>query len=280
MQRAPVRHPRLLLPPFLAALAGGIVVWRARHMAPYRPRLERVSLTLPNGHAGLAGMRIGFVTDTHMSPAFRPEHLRHAVSLLAAERPDLMLFGGDYASETTRFARDAAPILAELAAASPLGGYAVLGNHDEQLGAGKVAAALTAAGIDVLRNEARSISDEGGTLWLVGLDDALAENHALTEAFTAVPDGAAALALWHEADWAEEAASCGAFAQLSGHTHGGQVRIPFLGALALPPGGRRFDAGLYWVHGMALYVSRGVGVYRPPVRFRCPPEVTLITLKT
>lgn len=262
----------------LTALAGGVTLWRARHVAPYRPRLERISLPVPPRHPALVGLRIGFVTDTHISPAFRPHHLRHAVSLIAAERPDLMLFGGDYASETTRFARDAAPILGELAVAAPLGGYAVLGNHDEQLDGEKVAAALTAAGIRVLRNEAVPICHGGATLWLVGLDDALAANHALSRAFANVPEDAAALALWHEADWAEETARCGAFAQLSGHTHGGQVRLPGLGALALPPGGRRFDAGFFTVEDMTLYVSRGAGVYRPPLRFRCPPEVTLVTL--
>lgn len=263
----------------IAALTGSIMLWRARHAAPYRPRVDRMSLKVPRGHEGLAGMTIGFVTDTHISPAYRPDHLRHAVSLLAAERPDLMLFGGDYASETTRFAYEAAPILGKLAASAPLGGFAVLGNHDEQLGAVKVAAALEKAGITVLRNESRSICYGGDSLWLVGLDDALAEKHEVPKAFAAVPAGAAALALWHEADWAEEAACQGAFAQISGHTHGGQIRTPVFGALALPPGGRRFDAGSYDVAGMTLYVSRGVGVYRPPLRFRCPPELTLITLK-
>ncbi len=262
----------------VASLAGTIALWRARHVAPYRPRLERINLQVPAGHEGLAGLTIGFVTDTHISPAYRPLHLRHAVSRLAAARPDLLLFGGDYASETTRFAYEAAPILGALAAAAPLGGYAVLGNHDEQLGAEKVAGSLTSAGITVLRNDACPICYGGDTLWLVGLDDALAAKHALAKAFVNVPQPAASLALWHEADWAEEAASYGAFAQLSGHTHGGQIRLPFAGALVLPPGGRRFDAGFSDIMGMRLYISRGVGVYRPAVRFRCPPELTLITL--
>lgn len=254
------------------------VLWRARHVAPYRPRLERISLNLPPEHAALDGMRLGFITDTHVSPAFRSPRLRQAVALLAAAHPDVVLYGGDYASEATRFAGEAAPILGELAASCPLGGYAVLGNHDEQLGAEKVRTAFTAAGIPMLRNEGRPLSYGEATLWLVGIDDALAGHHDLARAFGSVPTGAPVLALWHEADWAEDAARHGAFAQLSGHTHGGQIRLPVAGAVALPPGGRRFDAGLVGVGRMTLYVSRGVGVYRPPIRFRCPPEVTLITL--
>jgi predicted MPP superfamily phosphohydrolase len=70
----------------------------------------------------------------------------------------------------------------------------------------------------------------------------------------------------------------GAFLQLSGHSHGGQVRLPILGTIAAPAGGRRFVAGLNFATGMPVYTTRGVGVYRPPVRFRCAPEITLVTL--
>ncbi len=88
------------------------------------------------------------------------------------------------------------------------------------------------------------------------------------------------IALWHEADFAEDAAQLGAFAQLSGHTHGGQVRLPVVGSIWLPPDGRRRDIGLYNVQGMPVYISRGLGVYRPPVRLLAPPEVTLVTLRS
>jgi predicted MPP superfamily phosphohydrolase len=273
------RRQGLVLWPIAALVSAIVVLWNARHVAPYRPKLERIYLTVPPEHAALEGMTLGFITDTHISPAFRPAHLRRAVALLAEARPDVVLFGGDYASETTRFAGDAARVLGDVAACSPLGGYAVLGNHDEQLDSDKVVAAFEQSGIPMLRNEARPLVHNGARLWIVGLDDALAGHNDPARAFRDVPRGAASIVVWHEPDWAEEAACYGPFAQLSGHTHGGQIRLPFVSALALPPGGRRYDAGFFNVDGMRLYISRGVGVYRPPIRFRCPPELTLITLR-
>jgi predicted MPP superfamily phosphohydrolase len=86
------------------------------------------------------------------------------------------------------------------------------------------------------------------------------------------------LALWHEPDYAEASAELGAFAQLSGHSHGGQVRLPGIGPLVLPLGGARYVMGLNDANGMPVYTTRGVGVYLPPLRFNCPPEVTLVTL--
>ncbi|MEJ7761194.1 MAG: metallophosphoesterase [Thermomicrobiales bacterium] len=262
----------------IAAVIGVTLAWRGRHVTPYRPRLERLDVPVPADHTALAGMRIAFVTDTHMSPFFSQANLRDAIAPLRQERLDLVLLGGDYASETVRYIDRAMPVLDELAGWARLGIFGVLGNHDEQLGSHKVIGAFDAHAIPLLRNEARAIPFGGSTLWLVGIDDALVNHHDPDAAFRDVPPGAASLALWHEPDWAEEAAGRGAFLQLSGHTHGGQIRLPGKGALALPPGGRRYEMGSYQIGPMTLYVSRGAGTYRPPLRFRCPPEITLITL--
>ena len=262
----------------LVGAAGTGLAWRARHVVPYRPRLERIDVPVPFGHAGLVGMRLAFVADMHMSPFFSQANLRDAVALLDGEPFDLALLGGDYASETVRYIDRGMPVLDDFVAWARVGAFGVLGNHDEQLGSDKVIAAFDAHGIPLLRNEARPVAFGGDALWVVGIDDALANHHDPATAFRGVPPGAASLVLWHEPDWAQEAAECGAFLQLSGHTHGGQIRLPGKGALALPPGGRRYEMGRYSIGAMTLYVSRGVGTYRPPARFRCPPEVTLITL--
>jgi predicted MPP superfamily phosphohydrolase len=262
----------------LAALAGSFVVWHSRTRAPYQPRLERVTLPLPCGYEGLAGLRIAFVSDTHVGPTFSPDDLKGNLAALFAERLDLVLLGGDFASESPRYATGAAAVLGELAARASLGGFAVLGNHDYAVSRAKIAAALTEAGVRVLRNEAVEVSAGRGSLWVVGIDDALLGKPDPEAAFAPVPAGAAALALWHEPDWAADAAARGAFAQLSGHSHGGQIRFPVVGPLVLPPGGRRYVIGDYLVDGMPLHVSRGVGVYKPPLRFRCPPELTLVEL--
>ncbi|MDQ3694981.1 MAG: metallophosphoesterase [Chloroflexota bacterium] len=263
------------------SIAAGVAVAvsvLARYRLPYRPVLEQVQIPVPRGHEGLAGLRIGLITDTHIGPFIGPKDVYRAGSLLALTNPDLMLFGGDFISESPRYARPAAAVLGRLAATAPLGGIAVLGNHDISTGHGTIVNALVHNGIRVLRNEAIQIAAPGGELWIAGIDETILGTADLDAAFARIPPESAVLVLWHEPDYAKLASAKGAFAQLSGHTHGGQVRLPAVGPLVLPPGGRRFPSGLYHVGPMALYTARGVGVYRPPVRLNCPPEVTLVTL--
>jgi predicted MPP superfamily phosphohydrolase len=200
--------------------------------------------------------------------------------MLSQEAPDLVLLGGDFISESPRFARDAAAALGELATMAPLGCLAVLGNHDISTDRPRITALLEDQGIRVLCNEAVHVETAGGPLWIAGIDETILGRPDVDATFAAIPSGAAVIALWHEPDNAEQASAAGAFAQLSGHSHGGQIRLPGVGPLVLPPGGRRFPAGHYALNGLHLYTSRGVGVYRPPVRLFCPPEVTIVTLTT
>jgi predicted MPP superfamily phosphohydrolase len=263
-----------------AAGAAGAIGYDAYAVEPFAPTLERVAVPLPVGHEDLAGLTIGFVADTHVGPHVSGDDVALALSLLGRAQPDLVLLGGDYLSASPRYATVAADVLAPLVRAAPLGGYAVLGNHDcgEVGRADRVTAALAAVGIPVLRN-ARAVVDTGrGDLWIAGVDEAIMARADPAAAFAKIPAGAAVLALWHEPDFAARCARLGAFAQLSGHSHGGQVRLPGLGPLFLPRGGRRFVQGLNDAEGMPIYTSRGVGVFLPPVRLNCPPEVTLVTL--
>ncbi|MGH2558017.1 MAG: metallophosphoesterase [Thermomicrobiales bacterium] len=257
---------------------GAVVAYRARYVNPYAPRLERVALTLPRGHDGLAGFTIGFVTDTHAGPFIAAEDVARACDLLTPECPDLILLGGDYISESPRHIHDVVPMLGKLVNTAPCGGYAVLGNHDLSVSGEKVMRALAAARIQGLRNQAVAVETGRGTLWVAGIDDTLIGTPDVAGTFAQVPSGAAVLALWHEPEFAEQTAAHGAFAQLSGHSHGGQVRLPVLGPVGLPADGRRHVIGLSDAAGMPVYTSRGVGVYRPPARLNCPPEVTLVTL--
>jgi predicted MPP superfamily phosphohydrolase len=251
----------------------------ARYRQPYRPVLERLDVPLPAAHGSLAGLRIGFLTDTHVGPFFAPCDLECAVSLLLTASPDLVLLGGDYISESPRYAEPTAAVLGRLHAA-PLGCLAVLGNHDISTDAAKVTAALEAVGVRVLRNQAVPVETPSGTIWIAGIDETILGDADVAKSFAPIPEDAPVIALWHEPDGAADAAANGAFLQLSGHSHGGQIRLPMLGPLALPPGGRIYPAGRYQVGSLTLYTSRGAGVYRPAVRFNCSPEVTIVTLTT
>jgi uncharacterized protein len=267
-----------------AVIAAGAVVSiagvgrRARHEAPYRPVLERVDIRVPASIATPPRLRIGFVADTHLGSVIRAADIDRALDLLLAAEPDLLLFGGDYVSESPRHISDAAAVLGNVANTTRFGSLAVLGNHDHANGAGRMTAALEKRGVRMLRNESARIGDDTGELWLAGIDDALLASADPQRAFASVPSGARAIALWHEPGWADQVVKYGAYLQLSGHSHGGQIRMPIIGPIAAPAGGRRFAKGLNFVAGMPIYTTRGVGVYRPPVRFRCPPEVTLVTL--
>ncbi len=262
----------------LGTLAAATTLVHARSRAPYRPRLERLSIPMPRGKIGLTGLRIGFFTDPHFGPLMTPGDVEPALSVLFSEDPHLLLLGGDLICDSPRHAPGAATLLGEYGALAPLGALAVLGNHDISNDAHRLSRLLERADIRVLRNDAVSVPYGAEQFWIVGIDDALLGRPDPDLAFSNVPPGAAPLVLWHEPDWAEETANRGGFLQLSGHSHGGQVRLPLVGAVATPSGGRRFVTGLNWINGMPIYTSRGVGIYRPPVRFRCPPEVTLITL--
>ena len=260
------------------AIAAAAVAHHARDTAPYSPRLEQVEIRVPPGVGTPARLRVGFIADTHIGPVIRPSDVDRALALLLSAEPDLLLFGGDYVSESPRHIADAAELLGSAARATRLGGIAVLGNHDYANGAVRVTAEFEKNGIQVLCNAAAHVVDESGEIWIAGIDDTMLGSPDLQRSFAKVPADTRALALWHESDWAETVVPYGAFLQLSGHSHGGQVRLPVMGTIAAPPGGRRFVAGPSYAAGMPVYTTRGVGVYRPPVRFRCPPEVTLLTL--
>jgi predicted MPP superfamily phosphohydrolase len=253
-------------------------IYQARYVNPYSPQLERLDLAVPAGSEGLAGMKIGFITDTHVGPFVETGDLYRALDLIRAESPDLILLGGDYISESPRYAPETAAAIADLLSDAPLGGYGVIGNHDLSVSRTRVQEALVTVGIPVLRNQTTVVTYGGAHLAIAGIDETLLGDPRPVETIAQAPAGVPVLALWHEPEFAEQAAAAGAFAQLSGHTHGGQIRLPGIGPVGLPVHGKRHVIGRGIADGMPIYTSRGVGVYRPPARFNCPPEVTLVTL--
>ncbi len=162
---------------------------------------------------------------------------------------------------------------------APMGRFAVLGNHDAVSDSRKIVSDLQAHDIPVLQN--RSVPFERGKarIWLAGVDDALDGMPDLGQALDKVPPGEATVLLAHEPDFADEASLSKVDLQLSGHSHGGQIWIPGIGAPWLPSLGRKYPRGLYKVGNLTLYTNIGIGTIRAPVRINCPPEITLITLR-
>jgi uncharacterized protein len=157
--------------------------------------------------------------------------------------------------------------------------WAVLGNHDIGSDTERIVHALTNAGIPVLRNQSVAIEKDGARFWLSGIDDALDGAPSLDASLRGVPSDEATILLAHEPDYADFAAHYPIDLQLSGHSHGGQVKLPFLRPLYLPDLAKKYIAGLFQVDGLTLYTNRGIGTVGLPVRFNCPPEITLVTVR-
>lgn len=258
-------------------LGGGYGVY----IEPRWLRLAQADLVVPNLPPALDGLRIAQLSDLHLLPYVRAEHIRRAVALANSRQPDLIVLTGDYADELG--ALQVLPgLLRELRA--PLGVYAVLGNHDMWLGENEVLAALRAGGTVPLDNRGVVLEYRGAALYLAGLADGFSGTPDLHAALADLPANTPCIVLAHEPDQADQVAQDGrVHVQLSGHSHGGQVRLPWLGAPVLPPMAQRYPEGLYRVGSMWLYTTRGVGLigppFGPPVRFNCRPEVALLTLR-
>lgn len=250
----------------------------ARFVHPFRPRITHTLIPLPRSHKHLDGLSLAFVTDTHVGPSFPARALEPVIQILRRAKPDIVLFGGDYISESPRYLAEAQGPMADMAATARIGAWGVLGNHDIANIRGRVLESFSSTGITFLNNEATEIHTPQGSFWLVGIDDSLLGRAEPETAFRDVPVDALSIALWHEPDHAEKIEPFGPLLILSGHSHGGQVRLPFIGPIAAPKLGREYPSGRYDIGSTTLFVSNGIGIYRPPIRFNCPPEVVIVRL--
>jgi hypothetical protein len=275
-------------------LAGGAsVVAYGAAVAPFHPVLERVTIAIPDLPPAFDGFRIVQLSDLHVQPAFPAERLAPALARARAARPDLIVATGDYVNDRAgRTARPAdaaeyadsmercAAAFGSLRGAASCGIFASFGNHDFRYPRDPPRALWEAAGVTPLLDEVAPIERGGERLWLAGLRSFLMRPVAPGPVLARTPAKATRIVLWHEPDRADEVNALGGALQLSGHTHGGQVRLPGQrGAFVLPPGGKRFPSGRFRCGEMTLYVSRGVGLLPPMIRLNCPPEVTLLTLR-
>ena len=238
-----------------------------------RHDIGMTSATLPVSGLppALDGLRISLITDIHHSRIVPAADVIQAIELAMSARPDLIVLGGDYVTFGDRaFVGPVAELLGSLQA--PHGVFAVLGNHDDDR---DMPAALTGKGFVVLKDQQTQLSIRGETLTLAGIRfwTRRAENIAR------VLKGAEGtlLLLAHDPRRLVEAASLKVPAVLSGHTHGGQIVLPGVGAIAR----RSFPvwSGLGQQDDTSIFVSRGVGTIYVPVRINCPPEVALLTLR-
>ena len=264
----------------LLSATGAHALW----LEPHHPVAEHVEIRLSRLPDSFHGFRIAQITDIHFGPYMGKSGVEEAVRIARSFRPDLLTLTGDFVSPPfgqpvgPAGAQHAEPCADALASWKGVPMVAILGNHDHWNGPDIVAGALVDRGIRVLRNESFAIERGHDRLWISGVDDVLEKQDDLPKTLAAVPEKEATVLLAHEPDFAEDVAGFPVDLQLSGHSHGGQVRIPGLGPIVLPELARKYHTGLNRVGRLQVYTSRGLGVINPPVRLNCPPEVTLLTL--
>lgn len=263
-----------------AALAAD-TIWRE----PNHPVLVRRDIKFRRWPEHLEGFTIAFLSDFHYDATFSIHPITTAINIVNSLNADLVVLTGDFVSmpmlsfngkSAARNAEPCAKLLGQLRARHGL--WAVMGNHDYYTDSDHVTAVLRSEGINVLANESAAIEQNGARFWLSGVNDVLSGTANLERTLERVPHDEATILLAHEPDFANEASRYPIDLQLSGHSHGGQVRFPLVGPLYLPDLAKQYVLGQYQIGSLTLYTNPGIGTVGLPVRLNCPPEITLLRI--
>ena len=243
--------------------------------------LHETAIELPAWPASLSGLRVAVIADLHAGgPQIDADRIERIVDAVNGARPDLVALVGDYIDTEVALNEWISPeaIAARLARlASPLGTYAVLGNHDWSHVGPRMGRALREAGIELLENRAVRV-DASATFWVAGLGDLMKRTADLEGTLAQIPDGEPTLLLSHNPDVFPRVPASVALT-LAGHTHGAQVDLPILRDVLTPSRfGARYTGGHIQEGDRQLYVSDGIGTSRLPIRFRAKPELPVLEL--
>ena len=258
-------------------------VWAA-WWEPHRFRMREVPLELPDWPPELSGLRVALLADLHVgSPYNGLDKLREIVRRTNEAHPDLVCLLGDYVKGRIPghwvSPEEMAQELAHLQA--PMGVFAVLGNHDHWSGSARmVTRAFRQAGITVLNDQAQRLTFHGSELWIGGITDYRTGPHNVRGTLQQVTDSAPVILITHNPDIFPEVPARVSLV-LAGHTHGGQVVFPLIGALVVPSKyGSRYLKGHIEEFGKHLFVTTGTGMSYLPLRFLVPPEVPILTIRS
>jgi predicted MPP superfamily phosphohydrolase len=280
--RTPRWGKRLRVSLDVSILLLGVLLFWAFLIEPNRLVVHQETIELNNWPQQLNCLRVAVLADLHAGAPFIDERkLRLIVQRTNELHPDLIVILGDYMTgngwvRKTMEPEVFGPILKDLHA--PLGVYSVLGNHDAWYGQRKVRAGLEQNGIKVLENDVVQLDARGTSLWLAGLADLWTRPQNIEETMKKVPEGAPVIALTHNPDIFPRIPQRVPL-MLAGHTHGGQVRFPFIGSFVHSSRvGERYELGEVFENNHHLFVTTGIGTSILPVRFGVPPEIVLLTL--
>ena len=247
--------------------------------------VRHLQIHLPHLPAPFAGTKIAFLSDFHHSQVVPRSYLEKVVATANSHDADYIVLGGDYVTagwkyplfHGNRYIKPCFEILAKLRARA--GRFAVTGNHDTAAGLGEINSAMAAAGIENLSNRGVWLERNGTRLRLCGVGDLMTQSHNLPAALGDASTRDAVILVTHNPDYAEHLNDPRVGLMLSGHTHGGQVVLPFVGAPVNPVRyGQKYLYGLVQAPHTQVYVTRGIGVLPIPIRVNCPPEIAVLTL--
>ncbi|PFP29800.1 metallophosphoesterase [Bacillus sp. AFS073361] len=266
----------------LGLSSGGFLY--ANRIEPSLLDIQELQIKHPLIPKSFDGIKLVQFSDTHLGFQYSLHQFTKLAKKINSLQPDIILFTGDLMDEPNQYTEinKLMPILKGLHA--PFGKYCIFGNHDHGgYGSDIYRNIMENSDFNVLLNESAPVKmSDGSMICLLGIDDAMLGNPNLPLALRNVPQNTFKLLLSHAPDLAQTAAQYPVHWQLSGHSHGGQIKIPFLGALVTPPFGQLYPEGLYSVGDdspLSLYVNRGIGTTRLPFRFLSKPELTIFTLR-
>lgn len=261
----------------LALEEGGLLRWAHYMDDTYRLEVVSKHLRFRKLPRAFDGIRIIQMSDIHYDPMLRPEYFEQAIELVLALQPDLIVLTGDYITRR-KYLPAAFRKLSRLQA--PLGVFATRGNHDFWTSGQHCKELVERSGMILLDNHTYRLQRDGQCLDLIGIEHPWRPVRNWDDLLGAKDNGTFRMLLSHTPDNIYRAARHGVDLMLSGHTHGGQFRLPGVGAILVPSRySRRFDAGLFDCRGTVLYVNRGLGIIPPPLRIHCRPEITELVLE-
>jgi uncharacterized protein len=257
----------------------------AHKIEPEMLDIQRHKISHPLIPTSFNEIKIVQFSDTHLGFQYTLTQLKELMKKINSIRPDLIFFTGDLMDEPNKYTDSAKiiPLLQKLEAR--LGKFSIYGNHDHGgYGSDIYKNLMMQSGFTLLQNDYQKIQlPDSSSIYVIGIDDAMLGRPDIALPLRNVPPEAYKILLSHAPDLAEPASHMNIQLQLSGHSHGGQIKIPFYGPLVTPPFASKFHEGFYTVgdsNPLTLYVNRGLGTTRLPFRFMSKPELTVFTLKS
>ena len=265
-----------MLPFSVIPLSSGLGIYATKG-EPRWLEVNRLKIKIEKLLCQFVGFRIVQLSDIHFDTSAGPKYIEKCLQKASQLAPDIIVLTGDYVTKDSWAIIEFAQQMRELAQKFQI--YAVLGNHDHMQDVHFIIHHLRSANVQVMINESREILLGNSKIYLLGADDSLCGNFNLGMTMRNIPKEATKIMITHNPDEIQQISEHGIDFVMVGHTHGGQIYLPFIGPLMNPPiYGRKYLSGMFKIGRTQMYVNRGIGTYILPIRFCARPEISVFEL--